>query len=433
MRQPYPSVASLWAAQAPPAEPARPLATPLQVDVAIVGGGYSGLSAAHYLIEQGLKPVVLEARRVGWGASGRNGGVVSAKFRMPYSAIAQAHGLDTARLMHRISHDAVDLVESLIERLGIETADFRRTGNLSCAHNQRALARIAADARWQVDALGDDHLSVVSAERVAEETGSNAFVGGVLADDVGRLRPLAYARGLADGLCRSGSDLLFEDTPVERVEQVGQGVRLHTPGGSVQASQVILASNGYSGITPATDRLRRSVVPFRSAIIATEPLPESLHARLLKHDRSYGETRRMMRWFRKVDDRFVFGGRGAFGREDSAKAFDALQRAMVGLFPDLAGVAVDYRWSGHVAMTLDKFPHVGRLDDRTTTCVGYNGAGVALSTLLGRHAGACAAGHSPEVGLLAAERLKRIPFYPLRELGIRSVAGWYQLLDAVGL
>ena len=175
------------------------------------------------------------------------------------------------------------------------------------------------------------------------------------------------------------------------------------------------------------------MVPFRSAIIATAPLPEALDRKLLAERRSYGETRRMMRWFRRVDERFVFGGRGAFGTEDSDAAFEALRRAMVALFPDLAEVAIDYRWSGHVAMTMDKFPHVGRLDDCLSCCLGYNGAGVALSTLLGRYAAAFALGETPAVGLLDAARLKRIPFYPLRELGVRAIAGWYQFLDAVGL
>jgi glycine/D-amino acid oxidase-like deaminating enzyme len=140
----------------------------------------------------------------------------------------------------------------------------------------------------------------------------------------------------------------------------------------------------------------------------------------------------MMKWFRKVDDRVIFGGRGAFGKEDAASAFDALQKSMVALFPDLAGIGIGFKWSGYVGMTLDQLPHVGRQDERTSFCVGYNGAGVAMSSLLGRYAAAFAAGETPDVALLDAARLKAVPFYPLRAPAVRLVAGWYQLLDAMG-
>lgn len=140
----------------------------------------------------------------------------------------------------------------------------------------------------------------------------------------------------------------------------------------------------------------------------------------------------MMKWFRKVDGRFVFGGRGAFGRDDSASSFEALRRAMTTLFPELEGLGIDFKWSGLVGMTLNQLPHVGRIDDRTCVCLGYNGAGVAMATLLGRYAAAFLAGESPQLALLDASRLKPVPFYPLRAPGVRMVAGWYQMLDALG-
>jgi glycine/D-amino acid oxidase-like deaminating enzyme len=140
----------------------------------------------------------------------------------------------------------------------------------------------------------------------------------------------------------------------------------------------------------------------------------------------------MMRWFRMVDDRVVFGGRGAFGKQDSQAAFDALRKAMTGIFPELAGVPLAFKWSGLVGMTLDSVPHIGRLDDRMLFSMGYNGAGVAMSSLMGRYLARFVRGEAPDVGLLDASRLKSIPFYPLREPAIRMVAGWYQFLDAIG-
>jgi gamma-glutamylputrescine oxidase len=200
----------------------------------------------------------------------------------------------------------------------------------------------------------------------------------------------------------------------------------------VRAKQVIVATNAYSDLTPATSPYQRELVPFRSAMIATERLPAELDARLMVERRSYTETRRMMKWFRKVDGRMLFGGRDAFGKEGQTTGFDALQRAMVALFPELADLRVAYRWSGYVGMTFNSLPHVGRSDDATTFCLGYNGAGVAMASLLGQHAAALALGETPELSLLAAPGLRPVPFHSLRAPGVRLVAAWYQFLDAVG-
>jgi glycine/D-amino acid oxidase-like deaminating enzyme len=178
--------------------------------------------------------------------------------------------------------------------------------------------------------------------------------------------------------------------------------------------------------------MQRTLIPFRSAIIATDVLPRNLAGGLMPTGRTYTETKRMMRWFRMVDNRVVFGGRGAFGKQDSETAFGALRKAMVGIFPELSEVPLAFKWSGLVAMTLDSVPHIGRLDEQTLFSMGYNGAGVAMSSLMGRYLAAFVRGESPDVGLLDAGRLKAIPLYPLREPAVRMVAGWYQFLDAIG-
>ena len=167
-------------------------------------------------------------------------------------------------------------------------------------------------------------------------------------------------------------------------------------------------------------------------MIATARLPAELDARLMVQRRSYTETRRMMKWFRKVDGRMLFGGRDAFGKEGQATGFVALRRAMVALFPDLADVQIEYKWSGYVGMTFNALPHVGRSDDITTFCLGYNGAGVAMASLLGQHAAALALGDTPELALLGQQGLRPVPFHSLRAPGVRVVAAWYQFLDAVG-
>jgi glycine/D-amino acid oxidase-like deaminating enzyme len=433
-----PQPESLWRAMAArvpvmdaPVSTGAPLARDIDVEVAIIGAGYSGLSAAYALQKRGVECAVLDANPVGWGASGRNGGVVSSKFRLSFPSIASAYDLDTARRMHRLAHDGVRVVEQFVDEFKLERARFEHTGSLRCAHTERAFASIRAEADWVRTQLGDGSMSVLSREEITHETGSNGFVGGVLSADAGTILPLEYVCGISRALTARGVPI-YEATPILDMTRVQDGVLLRAPGGSVRAKQVIVATNAYSNLTQATSQYQRELVPFRSAMIATERLSPELDVKLMVNGRSYTETRRMMKWFRKVDGRMLFGGRDAFGKEGQATGFDALQRAMVALFPDLAGVRVEYGWSGYVGMTFNALPHVGRSDDVATFCLGYNGAGVAMASLIGQHAAALALGEKPELALLAQEGLRPVPFHSLRAPGVRLVAAWYQFLDAVG-
>lgn len=422
---------SLWRATARPLRALPALAGDAQADVAIIGAGYTGLSAAHHLAQGGLQPIVIDASQPGWGASGRNGGVITAKFRLSFPAIAAAHGKDMARRMYDIALEATDIVSELVETFGIAEAQLTRSGQVKAAHNHETLAYAVKEAEWLRAELGDATMSVLDAGQVREETGSAGFVGGVLNAGSGGIHPLNYLHGLAEGLAARGI-AIHAGTPARRLRREGDGILVETPGGTVRARQAIVATNSYSDLTPATSPFRTTLIPFRSAIIATEKLSPDLAASVMPTRRTYTETKRMMRWFRMVDDRVVFGGRGAFGKQDSPAAFRALHKAMTGIFPQLADVPLAYRWSGLVAMTLDSVPHVGRLDERVMFAMGYNGAGVAMSSLMGRYLAAFARGEQPDVGLLDASRLRRVPFYPLREPAVRMVAGWYQFLDAIG-
>lgn len=422
---------SLWRETAEPAPDPQPLAMQIDADVAILGGGYTGLSAALRAIERGLKPVVVEAGEIGFGASGRNGGVVSTKFRASLSDMAAQHGLETAKLMNRIGHDAMDCVESYVESCAIPGAGFAKTGNLRCAHNAPALARLLDEARTARETFGDTSLTILDAAETAAETGSRDFVGGVLNSHAGVIHPLNYARGLAAAVRDRGGQI-FERSPVTAVRLGESGGELVTAQGAVKAGRLIVASNGYSDLTSATAPVRNAVIPFRSAMVATEPLLPEVFETVMPRGRSYSETRRMMRWFRRIDDRMLFGGRGAFGKADSESAFEALEAAMKRIFPQLAGKAITHRWSGLVAMTMDSLPQIGRLNEGAAFSLGYNGAGIAMSSLLGRHALDLVMGEQPELGLMRRQRPESIPFYFLRQPAVRAVAGWYQFLDRIG-
>lgn len=426
-----PPANSLWEATAEPARDFPVLSGQQQADVVIIGAGYTGLSAAHHIAKDGLSPIVLEANRPGWGASGRNGGVITAKFRLSFREIDAVHGRATARRMYEIAHESTDMVEELVSEFGIASANLIRTGQVKAAHNETTLKAAIDEANWMTREMGSAEVRILDRRGVREETGSDFFVGGVLNPGSGGIHPLNYLRGLADGVARRGVSI-FQESPVIKLRRENGGIVAETPQGAVRAKQAIIATNSYSDLTGATVQMQRTLIPFRSAMVATEQLPRNLAGKLMPTGRTYTETKRMMRWFRMVDNRVIFGGRGAFGKQDSQAAFDALRKAMVGIFPDLAEVPLVYQWSGLVGMTLDSVPHIGRLDECTLVSMGYNGAGVAMSSLMGRYLAAFVRGESPEVGLLDVSRMKAIPFYPLREPAVRMVAGWYQFLDSIG-
>src|ERR1700721_2841533 len=207
---------SLWAHTAEPATPLPSLSGEHQADVVIIGAGYTGLSAAHHIAKSGLMPVVLEANRPGWGASGRNGGVITAKFRQSFRGIDAAHGRAMARRMYEIAHESVEIVEELVSEFGITAARLTRTGQVKAAHNHAALQAAIDEAQWMKREIGDEEVRILDAHQVRDETGSQAFVGGVLNPGSGGIHPLNYLGGLVAGLTRRGV-AIFQETPVLRL------------------------------------------------------------------------------------------------------------------------------------------------------------------------------------------------------------------------
>jgi glycine/D-amino acid oxidase-like deaminating enzyme len=425
------TVQSLWAATAQPAPALQSLEGERQCDVVIIGAGYTGLSAAHHIARSGREPLILEANTLAWGASGRNGGVVSPKFRVGFAALMARFDRDTALQMYRTGYAAVDSLVEMVDTLGLTHAQLKMGGHIAAAHNVHALAGLESTANWIKRETGRASSVMISAEQVRDATGSTIFAGGLLTPKAGGIHPMNYARGIAQHLVDDGVKI-FINSPAQQVRHEGDRVVVQTPQGRVSARQVIYATNGYSDQTRATDTLHRRLIPFRSAIIATQPLPQDVLATLMPGGQVCGDTKRMLRWFRVVGDRLIFGGRGAFGKDDSQRAFDDLQHSMGVVFPILRDFKVDYRWSGLVAMTLDYLPHAGQLDPQSFYAIGYNGGGVAMSTWMGRQLAAMTAGEKVHLGPLAGEGFNPIPLHAFRAPGVRLAAGWQQFLDVIG-
>lgn len=421
---------SYWAYSADTAHTLPTLTGDLQCDVVVIGGGITGLSAARHLAEMGLAAVVLDAESPGWGSSGRNGGFVSPRFGVPFHEIARTHGIDVARRMYRIGQEAVDCVEETTEKFGLASAQFRRCGVVMGAHDVRALAGMGVGIAWIQKECGDPSY-MLTADEVRHESGSRDFVGGALMPNAGSVHPLNYVRGLVAGLVKS-SVPVFQNSLVRAIHRDNASITAETAGGRVKARQIIFATNAYSNMSGATRDITSGVIPFRSSLIATRPMPNSLCDELLPTGRSVDTSKRILRYYRIIDRRLVFGGPGAFFMEDDSMAYARLWADALKLLPLLADYPIEFKWSGLVALTLDYLPHIGQVEDRVLFAGGYNGIGVAMGTLLGKYLAKLVSKQPVDLALLAAERFRRGKVPQLHKLGTEIVTRWYQLLDYLG-
>jgi glycine/D-amino acid oxidase-like deaminating enzyme len=380
---------SYWTATAPAWRPAAH-ELPAEVDVAIVGGGFTGLSAALSLARRGAKVVVLEAGdRMAAEASGRNGGHVNNGLAVDYAETADRVGTDRARAWYRAYDAAVDTVEHLVREEAID-CDFTRTGKLKLATRPAHLDAL----RRSVDRLHRDQVDtdteILEPEAVRAEVGSDRFHGGLLYRRSAQMHMGRFASGLAAAAERHGAQL-HAGTCVQRLERLGrrsQAHRVHTPRGTLEAQQVLLASGasrhgGYASF----GWLRRRIVPIGSFIIVTEPLGAERAQALLAGRRTYVTVANIHHYFRlTADHRLVFGGRARFAvssPQSDATSGAILQRGMVEMFPQLAGVKAEYCWGGLVDMTQDRLPHAGERDGLYYS-MGYSGHGTQMSVHMGQ-------------------------------------------------
>ncbi|NPU68275.1 FAD-binding oxidoreductase [Bradyrhizobium sp. 83012] len=350
-------------------------------DVAVIGGGFTGLGAARQLAKAGAKVIVLEADQVGSGASGRNGGHLNNGLAHSYLAAKAELGTERAIALYKAFDDSIDTLERLIAEENI-ACDFRRCGKLKLASKPGHLDGIARNFE-AINREVDADTALLTAEDLTSEIGS-PFHGGMLFKKSAMMHMGRFAAGLAAAASRHGAVIVEQAAVTEQVQEA-KGFRLTTARGTVRAEQVLLATGAT---TPsAFSYFRRRIIAVGSFIIATRPLTVAEAASVLPSNRTYVNSMNIGNYFRlSPDNRLIFGGRARFSatsdQQSDAKSGAILQAAMLRMFPQLAGVAIDYCWGGLVDMTADRYPRAGR-QDGLWYAMGYSGHGAQLSTHLG--------------------------------------------------
>lgn len=420
---------SLWVATAVPPPDCPPLRGERRADVCVVGGGYTGLSAALHLAEAGAEVVLLEAGEPGYGASGRNGGQVIPGLKIDPEEIERRFGAERGARLVELVGGAADFVFDLVKRHGIE-CDARQGGWIRAAHAEAGRRATAETVRqwWSRGAPVEE----LDRHRVAELLGTDAYVGGLLDRRGGGLQPLSYARGLARAAQRAGA-ALHGGSPVLGLEADGRGWRVRTPAGGVRSAQVVIATNAYTDLAgPVWPALGRSVIPVVSYMVATRPLPEAARRRILPAGHVVSDTRRVLFYFRlDPAGRLLMGGRGRFQESGDPALYRAVMAAVGRLFPDLGDPGWEFFWSGRVALTLDHVPHLHELAPGVHAALGYNGRGVAMATVMGKVLADRVEGTPAAASPFPVTPLRPIPVHGLRRPVLSVAVAWKRLLDSL--
>jgi glycine/D-amino acid oxidase-like deaminating enzyme len=374
----------LTTVQMPQTNPARTL--PDSADVAIIGAGFTGLSAARELAKKGARVAVLESQTIGWGASSRNGGMVLTGLKLGVNQLISQYGREKTQAMYAASIASIDYVEQIVREENIE-CDFSRSGHLEVACKQKHFDGFAKQA--EVIAREFEHqLRVVPRHELADEIGSQIYYGGMVDEISAGANPARYVAGLGRAALRAGA-CIYESTRVESIERSSKngsaGWNLSTSRGSLWAKDVMVATSGYT--SKATPALQKKIIPIGSYIIVTEVLPEAVAREVSPRNRMIFDSKNYLYYYRLTPDRrMLFGGRAAFFPEttDSIRQSAAiLRQGMIDVYPQLKNTKVDYVWGGTLDFAFDIMPHAGQMDGMYYA-LGYAGHGVAMATYLGQ-------------------------------------------------
>jgi glycine/D-amino acid oxidase-like deaminating enzyme len=402
------------------------------IDVAVVGGGYCGLSAARTLAQRGVNVAVFEAETFGWGASSRNGGMVLTGMKLPVPTLIKRYGCEAVRKMYAASLESIDCVEQIIREEHID-CNFSRCGHLEVACKQAHFDGYEESASL-IKREFNHEVRIIPKKELRGEIGSDIYFGGMVDETSAGLNPARYVAGLTNAARRAGA-CLHDNARVEKVEAISSKgalkFRLQTSRGAITAREVILASGAYTG--EATPALRKKIIPIGSYIIATEVLPRHLARELSPRNRMIYDSKHFLYYYRLTpDNRMLFGGRAAFFPETEntvRRSAEILRRGMISVHPQLRDTKVEFVWGGTLDFTLDVMPHAGKLDGMYFAA-GFAGHGVAAATWFGAKLAGQICGDPNDIPF---DSIK----FPAAPLGLRSgntwalpLAGaWYRILD----
>ncbi|HEX9841070.1 MAG TPA: FAD-binding oxidoreductase [Anaerolineales bacterium] len=354
---------------------------PEKVDVAIMGGGYTGLSAARTLAKKGVKAAVLEANTIGWGASSRNGGMVLTGLKAGMKTVLEKYGRGIARQLFQCSLDSIDTVEQIVKEENIDCG-FARHGHLLATNKPKHYDALQDEVEFMQKEFNHKVRLIPRAEQNGE-IGSDIYHGALLDELSGGLNPAQYVAGLAGAAERAGATLHAR----ARVHRLGRREKrfvLETEKGTLSAESVLVATSGYTG--NVTKNLQKKVIPIGSFVIATEKLSDELVKELIPRGRMIFDYKHYLNYFRLWDNRMIFGGRAAFFPETSntiQRSAEILRREMIQVYPQLKDTKIEYVWGGTLDFAFDMMTHVGEVDGIYYS-LGYAGHGVALATYLGK-------------------------------------------------
>ncbi|HXX16803.1 MAG TPA: FAD-binding oxidoreductase [Candidatus Eremiobacteraceae bacterium] len=405
---------------------------PETTDVAVVGSGFCGLSAARVLAKRGARVVVLEAETIGWGASCRNGGMVLTGLKLPVTTLLARYGREITRQMYAAALESIALVEQIVGEESIDCT-FSRCGHLEVACKPSHFSSYAASAE-RIRSEFHHELRVIPKSELRREIGSDIYYGGLVDESSAGLNPAQYVMGLAQAACRWGA-CLYEHTRVNNITpeiaHARRQFRISTSRGSLLAREVLLATGAYT--TSATPALRKKVIPIGSYIIATEILPVDLVRELSPRNRMIYDSKHFLHYYRLTpDNRMLFGGRAAFFPESERtvrQSAEVLRRGMIQVYPQLRNTKVEFAWGGTLDFAFDVMPHAGAIEGMHFA-VGFAGHGVAAATWMGAQLAGVICGDAND------HPFSRIRF-PAAPFGLRSGRTWalplagmyYRLLD----
>lgn len=418
---------SYYAASANAAPQRRQLQERVDTDVCVIGAGYTGLSTALFLAERGYRVVVLEAARVGYGASGRNGGQIVNSYSRDLDTIERSTGTREAGLIGAMAFEGARIIRERIERYAI--ACDLKDGGLFAALTAKQMKHLEAQkALWE--RYGYQHLELLDADAVQREVATNRYVGAMLDRQGGHIHPLNLALGEAAAVESLGGRI-HEHSPAIRIER-GSRPTVHTPEGQARADFIVVAGNAYLGnLVP---ELAAKSMPCGSQVIATEPLPEEIAHALLPHDYCVEDCNYLLDYYRlSADRRLIYGGGVVYGARDPADVTAIIRPKMLATFPQLRETKIEFAWTGNFLLTLSRLPQVGRLGDNIYYSQGCSGHGVTYTHLAGKVLAEAISGQAERFDAFAG--LRHYPFpggqrfrAPISALG----AFYYSLRDRLG-